>query len=84
MSDTEHTIAAGLLAAYLGDDVGRRVHAGVVERGSVESIRAVLWYADIRGFTPLADTTPGPVLVEMLDEIFESNSRAAPTRRSGA
>jgi adenylate cyclase len=47
------------------------VHAGVVERGSVESIRAVLWYADIRGFTPLADTTPGPVLVKMLDEIFE-------------
>jgi adenylate cyclase len=76
MSDTEHTIAAGLLAAYLGDDVGRRVHAGVVERGSVESIRAVLWYADIRGFTPLADTTPGPVLVEMLDEIFETLTAA--------
>jgi adenylate cyclase len=44
VSDAEHTIAAGLLAAYLGSDVGRRVHAGVVERGSVESIRAVLWY----------------------------------------
>ena len=38
VSDAEHTIAAGLLAAYLGGDVGRRVHAGVVERGSVESI----------------------------------------------
>ncbi len=76
MSDTEHTIAAGLLAAYLGDDVGRRVHAGVVERGSVESIRAVLWYADIRGFTPLADTTPGPVLVEMLNDIFETLTAA--------
>jgi adenylate cyclase len=76
MSDTEHTIAAGLLTAYLGDDVGRRVHAGVVERGSVESIRAVLWYADIRGFTPLADATPGPVLVEMLDDIFETLTAA--------
>lgn len=72
ISDAEHTIAAGLLAAYLGDDVGWRVHAGVVERGSVENIGAVLWYADIRGFTPLADTTPGPVLVEMLDDIFET------------
>jgi hypothetical protein len=29
VSDAEHTIAAGLLAAYLGSDVGRRVHAGV-------------------------------------------------------
>ena len=67
-----HTIAAGLLAAYLGADAGRRVHAGAIERGSVESIRAVLWYADIRGFTTMADTTPGAVVVEVLDEIFET------------
>src|SRR5215467_2562012 len=76
MSDAEHTIAAGLLAAYLGGDAGRRVHAGVVERGSVESIQAVLWYADVRGFTPLADVTAGPVLVEMLDDIFETLTAA--------
>ena len=42
VSDAEHTIAAGLLAAYLGCDAGRRVHAGVVERGSVESIQAIM------------------------------------------
>lgn len=76
VSDAEHTIASGLLAAYLGADAGRRVHAGVVERGSVESIRAVLWYADIRGFTPLADATPGPVLIEMLDDVFETLTAA--------
>jgi adenylate cyclase len=76
MSDAEHTIAAGLLAAYLGGDAGRRVHAGVVERGSVESIQAVLWYADVRGFTPLADATEGPVLIEMLDDIFETLTAA--------
>src|SRR4029077_16047150 len=79
VSDAEHTMAAGLLAAYRGGVAGRRVHAGVVERGSVESIRAVLWYADVRGFTPIADATPGPVLVEMLDDIFET--LAAPLRR---
>jgi len=76
ISDAEHTIAAGLLAAYLGGDAGRRVHAGVVERGSVESIQAVLWYADVRGFTPLADATAGPVLIEMLDDIFETLTAA--------
>ena len=76
VSDAEHTIAAGLLAAYLGSDVGRRVHAGVVERGSVGVSRAVLWYADIRGFTPIADATPGPVLVEMLDDMFETLTAA--------
>jgi adenylate cyclase len=64
MSDAEHTI--------IGADAGRRVHAGAVERGSVENIRAVLWYADVRGFTPLADATPGPVLIEVLDDVFEA------------
>src|SRR6516225_10397776 len=72
MTHAGHTIASGLLGAYLGDDAGRRVHAGAVERGSVESIRAVLWYADIRAFTALADTTPGEVVIELLDEVFEA------------
>ena len=51
---------------------GRRVHAGAIERGSVEKIRAVLWYADIRAFTAIADTTPGEVVIEFLDEVFET------------
>jgi len=72
MTHAGHTIASGLLGAYLGEDAGRHVHAGAVERGSVESIRAVLWYADIRSFTAMADTTPGAVVVEVLDEIFET------------
>jgi adenylate cyclase len=72
MAHAGHTIASGLLEAYLGGDAARHVHAGAVERGSVESIRAVLWYADIRAFTALADTTPGAVVVELLDEIFET------------
>jgi adenylate cyclase len=71
MAHAGHTIASGLLKAYLGDDAGRRVHAGAVQRGSVESIRAVLWYADIRGFTSIADKTAGTVVIELLDEVFE-------------
>jgi adenylate cyclase len=72
MTDAGHTIASGLLGAYLGGDAGERVHAGAVERGSVESVRAVLWFADIRGFTAIADTTPGLVVIELLDAIFET------------
>jgi adenylate cyclase len=72
MAHAGHTIASGLLAAYLGADAGKRVHAGAVARGSVESIRAVLWYADIRGFTAIADATPGMAVIEMLDETFET------------
>ena len=77
MAHAGYTIAAGLLAAYLGADAGKRVHAGAVARGSVESIRAVLWYADIRGFTAIADATPGLAVIEMLDEIFETLTAVA-------
>jgi adenylate cyclase len=82
MTHAGHMIASGLLAAYLGTDAGRRVHSGAIERGSVESIRAVLWYADIRAFTAIADTAPGPVVIELLDEVFETLT-ASLRRRGG-
>ena len=66
-----HVIASGLLGAYLGEDAGRRVHAGAIKRGSVEKLSAVLWYADIRGFTPLSDAASGPAVVDLLNEVFE-------------
>ena len=72
MAHVGHTIASGLLGAYLGGDAGERVHGGAVERGSVESVRAVLWFADVRGFTAIADTTPGLVVIELLNAIFET------------
>ncbi len=80
MAHAGYTIAQGLLAAYLGADAGKRVHAGAVARGSVESIHAVLWYADIRGFTAIADATPGFAVIEMLDEIFEILTASLRTR----
>jgi adenylate cyclase len=81
MAHAGHTIASGLLEAYLGGDAGRRVHAGAVERGSVESIRAALWFADMRGFTKLADGTAGLEVIELLDDVFEA--LAAPLRSRG-
>ncbi len=66
-----HVIASGLLETYLGEDAGRRVHAGSIMRGSVDTLRAVIWYADIRGFTPISDSAPGLVVVELLNEVFE-------------
>jgi adenylate cyclase len=72
MTHAGYTIASGLLGTYLGGDAGGRVHAGAVERGSVESVRAVVWYADIRGFTAIADTNPGLMVIELLNAIFET------------
>jgi adenylate cyclase len=81
MAYAGHRIATGLLAAYLGGDAGRRVHEGAVERGSVDRIRAVVWYADLRGFTAIADSAPGAAVIELLDEVFEA--LAAPLRPRG-
>ena len=71
-SHASFVIASGLLGTYLGEDAGRRVHAGSIMRGSVDKLRAVIWYADIRGFTPISDSAPGPVVVELLNEVFET------------
>jgi adenylate cyclase len=67
-----HVIASGLLGTYLGEDAGRRVHAGSVMRGSVDKLHAVIWYADIRGFTAVSDAAPGSVVVELLNDVFET------------
>ncbi|MBV8473710.1 MAG: adenylate/guanylate cyclase domain-containing protein [Hyphomicrobiales bacterium] len=80
-SDAGHVIASSLLGAYLGADAGRRVHSGAVQRGSVSSIRAALWYADIRGFTATSDAAPGATIVALLNDVFETLT--APLRSRG-
>ncbi len=79
-ADAGYVIASSLLRTYLGEEPGRRVHAGAIERGSVESIHAVLWYADIRGFTPTSDTSPGPVIIDLLNSVFEALTAALRSR----
>jgi len=81
MAQAGHSIARNLLEVYLGADAGRRVHEGAIDRGSVETVRAVLWYADIRGFTPIADAAPGPVVIELLDAVFETLTAALRPRQ---
>jgi hypothetical protein len=68
---------AALLEAYLGRRSAARMQAGALRRGTVETIRAVLLSADLRGLHParcvsdgtsqagsgLANPTPNPVNV---------------------
>jgi adenylate cyclase len=80
-SHAGHAIASALLRTYLGEETGRRVRAGAIERGSVEGIHAVLWYADIRRFTTMTDSLPGPVIIDLLNNVFEGLT--APLRSRG-
>lgn len=63
-------IGYGLLAAYLGNDPASRVLSGTVLRGEVQSVEAVVFFTDLRGFTALADTMPGRDLIALLDDYF--------------
>jgi adenylate cyclase len=60
-----------LMATYLGEDAGRRVLAGAIGRGETETVRAVLWYSDLEGFTRIADEEPAAELIALLNDYAE-------------
>ena len=65
------SITRNLLNAYLGPEIGRRVLAGEIERGRGETMRAVIWFCDLRGFTALAERLKAESIVAFLDAYFE-------------
>jgi adenylate cyclase len=69
-SASSYRTARDLLAVYLGRDAGERVLSGDIQRGSLDTIRAVIWYFDLRGFTKLSETTPGEQMIAMLNDYF--------------
>lgn len=69
-SASNRRMADDLLQVYLGRDAGRRVLSGEVQRGSLQQIDAVLCYFDLQDFTSLTERTPGPELIDMLNDYF--------------
>lgn len=63
--------AVNLLDTYVGNDAGARILAGQIRRGFTETIRAVIWLSDMRGFTALADRIPPAELIELLNRYFD-------------
>jgi adenylate cyclase len=63
--------AVNLLDAYVGHDAGERILAGRIQRGDAETIRAVIWLSDMRGFTRLADTIAPQALIGRLNIFFD-------------
>ncbi len=62
---------AALLEAYLGRRSAARVQSGAIRRGSGESIRAALLYADLRGFTALSEAAEPAAVITALDAWFD-------------
>jgi class 3 adenylate cyclase len=62
---------AALLETYLGRRSARQVLAGRLRRETGETIRAVLLYADLRGFTELSEANAPETVVAALDAWFD-------------
>ncbi|GJL81196.1 MAG: adenylate cyclase [marine bacterium B5-7] len=64
-------IAVNVVDTYLGAVAGKRVLSGEIRRGAGESIRAIIWMSDLRGFSSLTDHLAGTDVITLLNEYFE-------------
>ena len=62
---------SALLEAYLGRRSAARVQAGALRRGTGETIRAALLYADLRDFTALSQANEPAQVIAALDSWFD-------------
>lgn len=60
-----------LLDTYVGTATARRVLAGRIRRGQLESLEAALMLCDLRGFTELSNRLPGDRVLQLLDGYFD-------------
>jgi adenylate cyclase len=51
-----------LMQTYLGRDAAQRVLGGRIIRGITDTIDAVIWFSDLRGFTRITDSAPAQVI----------------------
>jgi len=70
-AQTHRRIVRSLMDTYVGHRTGERVLSGAIKRGDGETIHAVIWFCDLRGFTALSDTLPREQLLDLLNEYFE-------------
>jgi adenylate cyclase len=64
-------LSRDVAAAYLGSDAASRVLSGAIRRGMAQKIDAAILYADLRGFTALADRLAIEPLTETLNAYFD-------------
>ena len=65
-------VAGTLVEVYLGRDAGQRVLNGRIQRGVADRIEAVLWFSDLRGFTPITDTAAPDEIIPLLNDYAEA------------
>lgn len=66
-----HSMCATLMQTYLGRHTGDNVLKGLIKRGDAEELNAVIWFCDLRGSTPLAESMPPEEFIAILNQFFE-------------
>jgi adenylate cyclase len=60
-----------LLNTYVGHNSGERILAGRIQKGDVETLRAVIWFSDLRGFTEMSSRVSPREVIATLNRVFE-------------
>jgi len=76
----ERRMTLGLLDAFVGPRISKRILDGQVKRGDGDRIEAAFWYSDLRGFTGLSESLQADQLLQLLNEYFENCAAAAAAR----
>lgn len=79
-NETLRRTARTLLETYVGKSTGARVLEGSITRGMQESIDAIVWLCDLRGFTALTESLPGSTLIAVLNDYFGAMCEALGAR----
>jgi adenylate cyclase len=74
-------IAVNLLDTYVGRDAGERILRGQITRGSGQTVRAAIWFCDLRGFTELSERTDRDTLLACLNQYFDCMARPVEQHR---
>lgn len=64
--------ALNVLNAFLGNDPGRRVLDGRIHLGDADMIPSVVYFLDLQGSTPLAETLGPEQFLGVLNKFFEA------------
>ena len=74
-------LARTLLDTYVGRNAGERILNGAIRRGITEDIHAIIFYCDLRNFTPFSESNDQARVVEVLNRYFDAV--AEPVQRHG-
>lgn len=72
----QRRLAQNLTETYLGKKTGDLVLNGQIKRGDGQSIRAAIWYADMRDSTAFADRMERQAYIDLLNGFFEATGGA--------